>query len=323
MIARRSLAGLALGAGVLAAGTARAFPDRPLTMIVPYGPGGSNDVLGRVIATEMASVLGQNVVVENRPGAGGNIGAAQVAQQPRPDGHTFLFTASGLASSVSLMRLSFDPRRDLAPIAGVGAIPTVVVVPPQSPYRTLQDLLDAARARPGAINYGSSGPGTGTHLGTELLAAAANVRLTHVPYRGGSAAIYTDLLAGRLDMMLDILGAGAARVQQGQARALAVTSEQRSRDFPDIPTVAEQGVPGFSFATWFGFFAPAAAPPEALAQLEAAILRAMTARSVQERLRQAAADPISTSAAGFRDYFLADVERWAALVRAGRLERLD
>lgn len=308
---------------LLAGRAALGFPDRPLTMVVPYGAGGNNDVLGRAIAGEMQTMLGQQVVVENRPGAGGNIGAAQVAQQARPDGHTILFHATSLAANLSLMRLPFNPLRDLVPLAGVGAIPSVVVVPPTSAFRALPELLAAARARPATLTYGSSGPGTGTHLGTELLAAAAGVSLVHVPYRGGSAQIYTDLLAGRLDVMLDILGAGAARIEQGQARALAVTSAARVGGLPDVPTVAEQGLPGFAFATWFGFFAPAAVPPTVLSHLEAALLDAMATPAVRARLMQANAEPIPAPAAAFGTYFRQDVERWAALVQAGRLQRLD
>jgi tripartite-type tricarboxylate transporter receptor subunit TctC len=317
MMRRRAL--LAAPLAALAA-PAFAFPDRPVTMIVPYGAGGSNDVLGRAMAPEMAAFLGQPVVVENRPGAGGNIGAAFVAQQARPDGHTLLFTASGLASSVSLSQLPFDPLRDLAPVAGVGAIPSILIVPPNSPIRSFQEFLAAARAR--TLAYGSSGPGTGTHLGMELLAAEANLQLTHVPYRGGSAAIYTDLIAGRLDAMLDILGAGAARARQGQARALGVTSSERVAEFGDIPTIAEQGLPRFAFATWFGFFAHAATPPAALARLEEAARRAIAAPAIQQRLREGGAIPIPTDAAGFGAYFREDVERWAALLRAGRVQRL-
>lgn len=321
MIARRRLLAAPLAAAAALASPALAFPDRTVTMIVPYGAGGNNDVLGRAMAPEMAAVLGQTVVVENRPGAGGNIGAAYVAQQARPDGHTLLFTATGLASSVSLASLSFDPVRDLAAIAGVGAIPSILIVPPNSPIRSLEEFLAAARTR--QLTYGSSGPGAGTHLGMELLAAAAGVNLTHVPYRGGSAAIYTDLIAGRLDAMLDILAAGAARARQGQARGLGVTSAERVPEFADLPTIAEQGLPGFSFATWFGFFVHAATPPAARARLEEACLRALATPSVQERLRQGGAIPIPSSAAAFGAYFNEDVERWAALLRAGRVQRLS
>lgn len=319
-VRRRVLLAAPLLAVALAA-PALAFPDRTVVMIVPYGAGGNNDLLGRAMAPAMAAVLGQPVVVENRPGAGGSIGAAYVAQQARPDGHTFLFTASGLASSVSLSALTFDPVRDLAPIAGVGAIPSILIVPPNSSIRSFAEFLTAARTR--QITYGSSGPGTGTHLGMELLAAAAGAQMIHVPYRGGSAAIYTDLIAGRLDAMLDILGAGAVRAREGQAHGLGVTSAERVADFADLPTVAEQGLPGFSFATWFGFFAHAATPPGARAQLEEACLRALATPVVQERLRQAGAIPIPTSAAGFGAYFNEDVERWAALLRAGRVQRLS
>ncbi len=320
---RRTLFGLVAGA-LAAPALARAagFPERPIVMIVPYAPGGSADVLARVIAPEMSAVLGQPVVVELRPGAGGNIGAAYVAQQARPDGYTFLFGSLSLSTSVSLTTLSFDTTKDLKPIAGIGAIPHLMVVSPQSPFHSLGDVLAAARARPGAISYGSSGPGTGSHLAGELLAAAAEVQLLHVPYRG-SGAVYPDLIAQRISFLLDVMGSSLGQVQAGAVRPVAITAAHRSRALPEVPTFAESGVPGFSFATWFGFFAPAAAPQEAMAKLESATLQALQTVSVRERLEQVAADPVPGPGREFAGYFAADVARWAQMVQAGRLQRLD
>ncbi len=176
---------------------AQEFPDRPLTLVVPFTPGGTIDVLARTLAPELSRELGQTVVIDTRPGAGGNVGAAYVAQQSRPDAHTLLFTGAGLASSVSLSALPFDPVRDLSPVAGVGAIPSLVVVSPQSPYRGMAALLAAARARPGALTYASAGPSTGSHLAGALLAVAAGVELVHVPYRGAGPA-YPDPTRSRL-----------------------------------------------------------------------------------------------------------------------------
>ncbi len=311
--------GLAL---LVLAHPAVAFPDRPLTMVVPYAPGGPIDVLARVMAPAMAEALGQTVVIETRAGAGGNVGAAYVAQQARADGHTILFTGAGLASAPSLLALSFDPLTDLVPLSGVGAIPSLVVVSPASPYRDLQDLLAAARAHPGSISYGSSGPGTGSHLAGVLLAAATGVELLHAPYRG-SGAVYPDLIARRIDTLLDIMASAYGQVDGGAVRAIAITSAQRSAVLPDVPTVAEQGVPGYEFVTWTGLFVRAGLPDDALRRLEAAALQALQAAPVRERLRLSAAQPIPATQAGFAAYFRADVARWAEMVRTGRLQRLD
>lgn len=299
---------------------AQGFPERPLTLVVPFAPGGTIDVLARVLAPALAQQLGQTVVIDTRPGAGGNVGAAFVAQQSRPDAHTLLFTGAGLASSVSLTSLAFDPLRDLTPIAGLGAIPSLVVVSPQSPHADMRALLAAARATPGGVTYGSSGPGTGSHLAGALLAQMAGLDLTHVPYRG-SGAVYPDLIAQRVTMLLDIMASSIGQVQQGAVRALATTSDRRSAALPQVPTVTESGVPGYAFATWVGLFVRAGAPEASLARLEAALLAALRAPAMQERLAQAAAEPIPAERAAFTRYFAEDVERWAAMVRAGRLQR--
>lgn len=297
---------------------ALAFPDRPLTMVVPYAPGGPIDVLARVLAPEISAILGQPVTIDTRPGAGGNVGAAYVALQSRPDAHTILFTGAGLASSVSLSNLPFDPRQDLTPILGTGAIPSLMVVSLQSPHRSVADVLAAARANPGRISYGSSGPNTGSHLAGVLLAAATGVELLHVPYRG-SGAVYPDLMAQRIDLLLDVMASSIGQVQQGAVRALAITSRRRSDVLPDVPTVGET-VPGYAFETWTGLFVRAGAPEEALRVLEAAALQALQAPRVQERLRLSAAQPIPADRAGFTAYFRQDVDRWAAMVQQGRLQ---
>ncbi|MDB5414272.1 MAG: transporter substrate-binding protein [Rubritepida sp.] len=311
--------GFAILLGFLSPLPASAFPERPLTMVVPYASGGPIDVLARVLAPEMSTILGQPVTIDTRPGAGGNVGAAYVAQQSRPDAYTILFTGAGLASNVSLTNLPFDPLRDLTPILGMGAIPSLMVVSLQSPYRSLAELLAAAQARPGAVSYGSSGPGTGSHLAGVLLGAATGVELLHVPYRG-SGAVYPDLMAQRIDTLLDIMASSIGQVQQGAVRALAITSRQRSDVLPDVPTIAES-VPGYFFETWTGLFVRSGAPEESMRILEAAALQAMQMPRVQERLRLSASQAIPADRAGFTAYFRADVDRWAAMVQQGRLQR--
>ena len=307
---------------LLAAMPAAAFPERPVVLVVPYAPGGSADVVARVMAPEMAAALGQPVVVEMRPGAGGHIGAAHVARAAPADGHTILLGSLSLATGPALQTLNFDPVRDLVPMGGIGAVPNLVVVSPESPHRTLVDLLAAARARPGSISYGSSGPGTGSHLAGELLAAAAAVELLHVPFRG-SGAVYPDLIAQRISMLLDGAGSAAGQVQAGAVRAIGVTAARRVESLPQVPTVAEQGLPGFEFSIWLGFFVRSGTPAPALAALEAAHRKALATPAVQARLRQAATEPIPADAAGFAAYYRADVARWAEMVARGRLQRLD
>lgn len=300
---------------------ALAFPERPLTLVVPFAPGGTIDVLARVLAPELAAGLGQPVAIDTRPGAGGNLGAAYVAQQSRPDGHSILFTGAGLASSVSLTAIGFDPVRDLTPILGMGAIPSLLVVSPASPHRDLASLLAAARAAPGRVSFGSSGPGTGSHLAGVLLGAAAGVELLHVPYRG-SGAVYPDLIAQRIDLLLDVMASSIGQVQQGAVRALGITSRARSEVLPEVPAIAE-AVPGYAFETWVGLFIRAGAPEAAQRRLEAAALAALQAPAVRERLRLSAAQPIPAESAAFAAYFRADVERWAEMVRQGRLQRSE
>lgn len=318
----------ALSAGLFAASamfntaSAQPYPARPITMIVPYAPGGTGDVLGRAMAQEMSNTLGQNVVVELRPGAGGNIGAEYVAKVARPDGYTFLLAASSLATSVSLMKLQFDPRKDLTPVAGIAAIPNLMVTSTESPLKSVGDVVKAAKAKPSELSFGSSGPGTGSHLAGELFKDAAGIQLTHVPYKG-SGAVYPDLIAQRVTLLFDVMGSAVGQVKGGKVRALATTSKNRSKALPDVPTVAEQGFPSYELVTWFGFFAPTGTPPEALAKLEQATAAALQSPAVRERLSQIGSEPVPVPAAEFRKYFNEDVERWAKLVKDGKVAPLQ
>lgn len=322
MLNRRSLPILA-GLGLAAPTIARAaFPDRHVTMVVPYATGGSADVLGRAIAPEMSRILGQTVVVEQRPGAGGHIGGAYVAHSAAADGYTFILGSVSKATGPSLQNLTYDPLTELTPLCGIGAVPMLMVVSPQSPFRSVSDVIAAARARPGEITYGSSGLGTGSHLSGELLAAATNTRLLHVPYRG-SGAVYPDLISQRVNFLLDAAGSAAGQVRGGAVRAVGVTSATRSPVFPDLPTFAEQGVLDYEFGLWLGFFTRTGTPQPAFNRLEEACKEALASAPVQERLRQSIVAPIPTDAAGFAGYFRADAARWAELVRTGKLQRLD
>ena len=295
---------------------------RPVQMVIPYAAGGSADVLGRVIAQEMGKTLGQNVVPELKPGAGGNLGAEQVAKNARADGYTFLFASVSLATSVSLSKLNFDPRRDLVPVAGVATIPSLMLIAADAPYKTLKELVAAVKDKKLQVSFGSSGNATGSHLVGELFKAAARIDMLHVPYKG-SGAVYPDLIAGRITLLTDVMGSALGQVKGGKVRALAITSLQRSRSLPDVPTIAELGYPGFEFGTWFGFFAPAGTPPDAVRKLEQAALQALQSDAVKERLDAVGAQLLPGPGAAFGKWYLNDVERWAKLVREGRIQPLD
>jgi tripartite-type tricarboxylate transporter receptor subunit TctC len=270
----------------------------------------------------MAKVLGENVVVELRPGAGGNIGAEYVAKSARPDGYTILLASLSLATNVSLMRLNFDPRKDLAPIGGICTFPNVLVVSAQDPARTLQDIVARARAEPGTLTFGSSGPGTSSHLAGELLSAAANIQLVHVPYKG-SGAVYPDLIARRVTMLFDLMGSASGHIKGGQVKALASTGAKRAAALPDIPTFAESGFPGFEFGAWLGLFAPNETPKDALSRLEQAMLTAIASPDMKARLAQMGGEPVPARATEFWKFFNEDVERYARLVREGKVKPIQ
>jgi tripartite-type tricarboxylate transporter receptor subunit TctC len=310
------------GSMVLGQCLAQGFPARPVTMIVPYAAGGSADVVGRLVAAEMSKALGQNVVVELRPGAGGNIGAEYVAKSARPDGYTILLASLSLATNVSLMKLGFDPRKDLVAIGGISNFPNILLVSSKDPARSLQDLIARSRGAPGRVTYGSSGPGTSSHLCGELLRVLAGIDIVHVPYKC-SGAVYPDLIAGRVTMLFDLMGSAYGHLGGGQVKAIATTAAQRAASLPDVPTVAESGFPGFQFGAWLALFAPAATPKEALARLEEAMLTAIQEEHVKQRLAQLGGEPVPARAAEFAKFFDDDVERFARLVREGKIKSLQ
>jgi len=298
------------------------YPAQSLTMVVPYAAGGSADVLGRVIALEMSKILKQSVIVELRPGAGGNIGAEYVAKSAKPDGYTFLFASVSLATSPSLSRLNFNPTKDLTAVAGVASIPSLMLISTNSQYKNLKDFISAVKSNKVQVTFGSSGNNTGSHLVGELFKSAAGIEMVHVPYKG-SGAVYPDLMAGRITVLFDVMGSSFAQVKSGQVRALATTSLNRSKLLPEIPTIAEQGYPGFEFGTWFGFFVSAKTAPDIRQKLEFAILQSLKTDVVRERLDTIGATPLPGPAADFQKWYLGDVARWERLVKEGKLQQLD
>ncbi len=252
---------------------AQTFPEKPVRIVVPFPPGGGNDIIARALAEQMGKELGQQVLIDNKPGAGTVIGTELVARAA-PDGYTILIASFAFAVNPSFLpKLPYDHPKAFAPVTLIGRSPNIVIVPPDRPYKTMAELTAYARANPGKLNYGSFGNGTSGHFAPELYKLAANVDILHVPYKGTGTAI-TDLLGGRLDMMFATVSGGAAQVRSGKLRALAVTSAIRSPAYPDVPTIAESGVPGYEAQTWYGILAPAGTPAPVVARLHGAIKNA-------------------------------------------------
>ena len=252
---------------------AQTFPEKPVRIVVPFPPGGGNDIIARALAEQMGKELGQQVLIDNKPGAGTVIGTELVARAA-PDGYTILIASFAFAVNPSFLpKLPYDHPKAFAPVTLIGRSPNIVIVPPDRPYKTMTELTAYARANPGKLNYGSFGNGTSGHFAPELYKLAAKVDILHVPYKGTGTAI-TDLLGGRLDMMFATVSGGATHVRSGKLRALAVTSAVRSPAYPDVPTIAESGVPGYEAQTWYGILAPAGTPAPVVARLHGAIKNA-------------------------------------------------
>lgn len=259
-----------------------AFPDKPVRIVVPFPPAGGNDIIARALAEGMTKELGHQVLVENKPGAGTVIGSEFVATRP-PDGYNLLIASFAHAVNISLVaKLPYDTLKAFAPVTLIGRSPNIVIVPPDRPYTTMTELTAYARANPGKLNYGSFGNGTSGHLAPELYKLAAKVDMVHVPYKGTGAAI-TDLLGGRLDVMFATVSGGATHVRSGKLRGLAVTSATRSPAYPELPTIAESGVPGYEAQTWYGILAPAGTPAPIVARLHAAISAAADTAMFKQR----------------------------------------
>lgn len=295
-----------------------AFPTKPLTLVVPYPPGGSADILARAIGQKLGDRLGQPVIVENKGGAGTAIGTRFVAESPA-DGHTLLLgTVSSHAINPAITKVGYDPVRNFSVIAPVASIPFVLVTPPSSPFKTVSDVIAAAKEQPGTLNYASAGPGTSNHLAGEMLASAAKVRLGHVPYRGSAPALM-DVLAGHIPLMFDLQSTSMPNIQQGKLRPLAITSLKRSPLLPNVPTVAESGIPDFEVSAWFTVFAPANLPQPVLVRLREASAATMRSEDIKQKLRQLGAEFDARSPEEFAVYLEDEVKKYAAVVKAAGL----
>jgi tripartite-type tricarboxylate transporter receptor subunit TctC len=297
---------------------AQSFPAKPIRVIVPYPPGGGSDTIVRPLAQHMTENLKQQVIVENRGGAGGNIGMELAAKAP-PDGHAIVFALTAqLAVNPSLYRkLPYDPIRDFEPVTLLATGPYVLVVHPSLPVKSVKDLIALARKRPGQITYASSGNGSGGHLAVELLNSMAAISMLHVPYKGGGPAL-VDTLAGNVQVLFATWVASRPHIESGRLRALAVSTEQRLSGV-DIPTVAEAGVPGYDAGVWYAFLAPAGTPREIVSRLNTEIIRAAAHPDYKTLLARAAIEPIGSTPRELAKFMKAEIEKWAKVVRDAKV----
>lgn len=300
----------------VSAASAQAWPSKPLRLIVPFPPGGGSDAVGRVIAQKLSERLGQQVVVDNRAGAGGSIGTEQ-AVRAAPDGYTMvLASTSEIAINPSLYsRLNYDTVKDLLPVAQVATTPMVVIVTPSLPARSLQELVALAKARPGAINVASAGLGTITHLSSELFRSTNQISWTHVPYKGTAPAL-TDLAGGQVQVMFSPPPPALALVKSNRARLLAVSGKSRTSTLPDVPTVNETLGVDYVVDNWYGIFMPVGTPPEIVRRMVAEVAQSLAAADVVAALGAQGASPSTMSQPQFADYVRAEVQKWGDLVRA-------
>lgn len=307
---------LALGLGCVAVpAVAQAYPSRPVTLVVPFPPGGPTDLFARRIAFELSQALGKQVVVENRAGAGGVVGSQAVARAA-PDGYTLLMATTGThAINATLYpKAGYDPVRDFAPICTVSRTANLLVVNPAVPAKTVKELIALAKSKPGALTVASAGSGTTIHLSAELFKAMTQTDMVHVPFKGTAGAM-TDLIAGRVDLMFDNFSTAWPQVKAGRLRALAVTSARRNSAAPDLPTIAEAGVPGYEATVWFGVVAPAGTPDAVVKRLNAEIRKALETPALRDRFAAEGAEPFPLSPAEFADLIKADIARWGEAVR--------
>ena len=297
---------------------AHAWPARPIRLVVPFPPGGLIDNMARLVGSRLSQELGQPVVIDNKPGAGGNVGAAEVARAPA-DGYTLLMASPALTISPAIYKnLPYQPSQ-LAPVALLGRVPNVLLVNPASGIGKVQDLVSRAKAKPGQLNYASNGNGTSLHLSAELFKRRSETFITHVPYRGAAAAI-TALLSGEVDMMFDNLPSAIGQIQAGKLRALAVTTAQRSSALPDVPTLAEAGMDGFNVSAWFGVAAPAGLPAPVATRLADALQKVVQQPEVAAAMQRQGADPAFMDAASAAAALNADAAQWKQVAAFAKIQ---
>ena len=299
----------------VSATAAESYPSRPIRVIVPFPPGGGNDIVGRIVALKLGEGLGQPVVIDNRGGAGGTIGTDITAKAP-PDGYTLLVNNISLAVNQTLFaKLPYDTLRDLAPVGLIGRQANVVVVHGGVPVRNVRELIDFARARPGEVNYGSGGVGTASHLATEMLKLMTHTEMVHVPYKGLGPAL-TDLIGGRVHFIISTMASALPQIKVGKLRPLAVTTAQRSAFYPEVPTMNEAGVKGYEFSTWYGLLVPARTPTSVVDRLNAELRKALASAPVKEQFGGQGLESAASTPGEFGAYLTSEVRKWSKVVKA-------
>ncbi|MBB3464103.1 Bug family tripartite tricarboxylate transporter substrate binding protein [Rhizobium sp. BK377] len=316
---------LALGLGLLAAATgtaasAQSFPDRSITMIVPFAAGGSTDVVARIVAQKMSEDLGQQVIVQNVAGAGGNLGADNVARA-EPDGYTILMgtVATHALNPLILKSTPYDPEKDFAPISLLVIVPNVLVVNPELPAKNVQELIALLKADPDKYSYASSGNGTPLHLSGELFKSMAGIDMQHIPYKGAGPAL-NDVIGNQVPIMFDNLPSSSSHIKAGTLRALAVTTAERASSFPDIPTVAESGISGYETYTWNALFAPANTPADVIARLNASAKKALADPAVAERMKEFSARIVGSTPEELAAHVKAELAKWKPVVDGAHIQ---
>lgn len=301
------------GSGASAQG---AFPTRPITLVVPFAAGGSTDIVGRLVGQKMSEILGQNVVIENRAGAGGNVGSTAVARA-NPDGYTLLLgTISTHALNPAILKtVTFDAVKDFTPISLLAIVPNVMVVNPNFPAKTVKEVIEVLKANPDKYAYASSGVGTPLHLSGELFKSMAGVKMAHVPYRGAGPAL-NDVVAGTVPIMFDNLPSSAGFIRSGQLRAIGVTTKERVSSFPDVPTIAESGLTGYETYTWNALFGPAKMPDAIVAKLNEAANAALKDPLVKQRLNDVSADIVGSTPAQLAEHVKVELAKWGPIAKA-------
>jgi len=304
------------------AAAAQGYPTKPVRMVITYPPGGNTDLVGRAMAQKMTEGLGQQVVVDNRGGAGGVMGT-MITAHAAPDGYTVMLgTSAGMVVNPLLSsKLPYDALKDLDPVSNVIIVPQLLVTNPQLPAKTIKELIALAKAKPGTLNAGSSGIGTPNHLGTELLKALAGVNIVHVPYKGGGPAL-TDLIGGQIQMAFSSIPAVLPHIKAGRLNVLGVGSAKRSPALPNVPTIAEAGVPGYEYTTWYGIFVPARTPQAIITRLNSEIVRGLAAPDLNQRFVANGGDPAPSTPDELRRYMIEESARWAKTIKAAGI-RID
>jgi tripartite-type tricarboxylate transporter receptor subunit TctC len=308
------IATVLIGAGVFGNAAQAAYPDRPIRIVVPVAPGGGNDIVARLLAQRLTDKWGQQVIVDNRPGASTAIGAEIVARA-NPDGYTVMFHSASFAINAAMQRkLAFDPIKDFTPICLIARVPQILVVNPGFPARTLGEFLALAKARPGQINFASAGTGSSPHLAMEMLMEMTGISLNHIPYKGTAPAL-ADVIAGQVQIVFDAIPPALAYVRSGRVRPLVVVSSRRFSLLPDVPTMAEAGLPGYDFASWFGMLAPARTPHSIITTLNREIVTIVRLADIRERLTDLGLEPLGTTPEEYGRHLQSEITRWRAFIQ--------